>query len=132
MRGPRELVGGAVMKQTVGQACLVLALLFVASLPARAAQPAPTGGELRVLTTGGPVEQCPLKHTDVVAEITGNVAQVEVIQTFQNPYDRKIEAGYGFPVPDRAPVNDMEIKVGARAVTRLIQTSEEGRAVHQP
>ena len=119
------------MKQTVGQACLVLALLFVASLPARAAQPAPTGGELRVLTTGGPVEQCPLKHTDVVAEITGNVAQVEVIQTFQNPYDRKIEAVYVFPLPDRAAVNDMEIKVGDRTIKGLIKRREEARAVYQ-
>ena len=119
------------MKQTVGQACLVLALLFVASLPARAAQPAPTGGELRVLTTGGPVEQCPLKHTDVVAEITGNVAQVEVIQTFQNPYDRKIEAVYVFPLPDRAAVNDMEIQVGDRTIKGLIKRREEARAVYQ-
>jgi hypothetical protein len=69
------------MKQTVEQACLVLALLFAPSLSARADQPAPTGGELRVLTQDGPVVQCPLKHTDVVAEITGNVARVEVIQT---------------------------------------------------
>src|SRR5437867_8908872 len=97
MRGLRELVGGAVMKQTVGPLCLVLVLLFVVPMPARADQPAPTSGELRIRTTGGPVEQCPLKHTGVVAEITGNVAQVEVIQTFQNPYDRKIEAVYVFP-----------------------------------
>src|SRR6266581_8656807 len=131
MRGTRELVGGAVMKQTVGQACLILALLFVAPLAARADQLAPTGGELRVLTRGGPVEQCPLKHTDVVAEITGNVAQVEVVQTFQNPYDRKIEAVYVFPLPDRAAVNDMEIKVGERTIKGLIKKKEEARAMYE-
>jgi Ca-activated chloride channel family protein len=119
------------MKQTVGQACLILAFLFVAPLPARADRPAPTGGELRVLTPGGPVEQCPLKHTDVVAEITGNVAQVEVIQTFQNPYDRKIEAVYVFPLPDRAAVNDMEIRVGDRTIKGLIKRREEARAVYE-
>src|SRR3989449_6759049 len=131
MRGPRELVGGAVMNQTFGQACFFLFLLCEAPMLARAAQPAPTGGELRVLAPGGPVEQCPMKHTDVVAEITGNVAQVEVIQTFQNPYDRKIEAVYVFPLPERAAVNDMEIKVGDRTIKGLIKRREEARAVYE-
>src|SRR6266571_3093060 len=69
MRGLRELVGGAVMKHTVGPLCLVLVLLFVVPMPARADQPAPTSGELRVLTTGGPVEQCPLKHRAAVDDM---------------------------------------------------------------
>ncbi len=119
------------MKQIVGQACLILALLFEAPLLARADQPAPTSGELRVLAPGGPVERCSLKHTDVVVEITGNVAQVEVVQTFQNPYDRKIEAVYVFPLPDRAAVNDMEIRVGDRTIRGLIKRREEARAVYE-
>jgi Ca-activated chloride channel family protein len=119
------------MKRTIGRAWLILALLAVAFLPARADQPGPTGGELRVLTPGGSIEQCPLKHTGVVAEITGNVAQVEVTQTFQNPYDRKIEAVYVFPLPDRAAVNDMEIRVGDRAIKGLIKRREEARAVYE-
>jgi hypothetical protein len=44
------------MKQFVGQACLIPALLFEAPLLARAHQPAPTGGDRRELTSGGPVE----------------------------------------------------------------------------
>lgn len=121
------------MKQTVGPfpLCLVLAFLFAAPPMARAEQPAPTGGELRVVTPGGPVEQCPLKHTDVVAEITGSVAQVEVVQTFQNPYDRKIEAVYVFPLPDRAAVHDMEILVGDRTIKSLIKKRKEARAAYE-
>jgi Ca-activated chloride channel family protein len=133
MRGIRELVGGVVMQQTVGPfpLCLVLAFLLAAPTMTRADQPAPTGGELRVVTPGGPVEQCPLKHTDVLAEITGNVAQVEVTQTFQNPYDRKIEAVYVFPLPDRAAVHDMEIRVGDRTIKSLIKRREEARAAYE-
>ena len=119
------------MKQTFDQACLILALLAVAFLPARADQPDPTGGELRVLAPDGTIEQCPLKHTGVVAEITGNLAQVEVIQTFQNPYDRKIEAVYVFPLPDRAAVNDMDIRVGDRTIKGQIRKREEARAAYE-
>lgn len=119
------------MKQMFGRACLILAVLFVASPPSRADQPDPTGGELRVRTPDGPIEQCPLKHTDVVAEITGSVAQVEVTQTFQNPYDRKIEAIYVFPLPNRAAVNDMDIRVGDRTIKGLIKRRDEARAVYE-
>jgi Ca-activated chloride channel family protein len=118
------------MKRTIGRAWLILAVLFVVSRSARADRPDPTGGELRVRTPAGQVVQCPLKHTDVVAEITGSVAQVEVVQIFQNPYDRKIEAVYVFPLPDRAAVNDMEIKVGERTIKGLIRKREEARAVY--
>src|SRR5205809_761319 len=69
MRGPSEHIGGAVMKQTLGQACLTFSLLFEAPMLALAAQPALPGGDLRVLTPGGPVAQCPMKHTDVVVTI---------------------------------------------------------------
>ena len=119
------------MKRTIVPACLVLVLLFAASRPARADRPAPGGGELRLVTPQGTIEQCPLKHTSAVAEITGSVAQVEVIQTFQNPYDRKIEAVYVFPLPDRAAVNDMDIRVGDRTIKGQIRKREEARAAYE-
>jgi len=55
------------------------------------------GGDLRVVDGDLGVQSFPLKHTEVRAEIVGNVARVEVTQTFQNPYHRKIEAVYVFP-----------------------------------
>ena len=81
------------------------------------------GGELRVLGDVGQIQQFPLEHTDVQVEIVGNVARVELIQKFTNPYDKKIEAVYVFPLPNRAAVDDMEIQVGERTIKAIIKVS---------
>ena len=47
-----------------------------------------TQGALRVKTEDEIVE-CPLKHTDVKAIISGFIARVTVTQTFDNPFDEK-------------------------------------------
>ena len=63
------------------------------------------GGVLKGTDADGAVLQFPLEHTDVRAEVTGNVARVELTQIFRNPYEQKIEAVYVFPLPSRAAVN---------------------------
>ena len=56
-----------------------------------------TQGALRV-TNGDTVVECPLRHTDVKASISGFVARVTVTQTFYNPSDEKIEAVLRLPL----------------------------------
>src|ERR1051326_7931623 len=54
--------------------------------PAYAAQAGTTPGQLTILgKKGEPVGLCPLKHTDVVADIAGYVSRVTVTQEFANP-----------------------------------------------
>src|SRR5437764_913105 len=62
--------------------------------PATAAERPPVpGGDLQILGTDGRVRgNCPLKHTDVQADVAGFLARVKVKQVFQNPTDQKIEA----------------------------------------
>jgi Ca-activated chloride channel family protein len=84
----------------VAAAVLVLSLLgSVRTAPlARAVEDAPpaaaiaeevTQGALRV-SRGGAVVECPLRHTDVQAQVSGFLARVRVTQTFENPYDEPI------------------------------------------
>ncbi len=89
------------------------------------------GGELRVLGDVGQIQQFPLEHTDVQVEIVGNVARVELIQKFTNPYDKKIEGVYVFPLPNRAAVDDMEIQVGERTIKAIIKKREEARRLYE-
>ena len=92
----------------------------------------PGGGQMRLLDPDGtPVAEFPLRHTDVHARISGGIAQVTVEQTFQNPYDRGIEAVYVFPLPHEAAVDDLEIHIGARVVRGDIRKRQEARQIYE-
>ncbi|MEC7523577.1 MAG: VIT domain-containing protein [Myxococcota bacterium] len=69
----------------------------------------------------------PLQGTRVHAEVSGFVARVRVEQTFQNPYERAVEAVYLFPLPDDAAVDAMEMRAGDRVVRAQIQRRHEAR-----
>ena len=72
-----------------------------------------------------------LTNTDVKGKISGNISRVEVTQTFQNPYDKPLEAIYVFPLPDQAAVDDMEIKIGDRVIKGNIKKREEAKAIYE-
>jgi Ca-activated chloride channel family protein len=89
------------------------------------------GGELRLLDDRGFGEALPLKHTEMRAEISGKVARVEVTQVFQNPYERKIEAVYVFPLPHRAAIDRMEIRLGERTIKGFVKKRDEARQIYE-
>jgi Ca-activated chloride channel family protein len=96
------------------------------------AQNTATPGSLQVLTPDGtPKAECPLKHTDVKAEISGFLARVTVTQQFENPFKEKIEAVYTFPLPQNAAIDDMTMLVGDRTVRGKILRREEAQAVYE-
>ena len=97
-----------------------------------AAQGAATQGALQVVDPNGkPKADCPLKHTDVKAEISGFLSRVVVTQEFENPFKEKIEAVYTFPLPQNAAVDDMTMIVGDRTVRGKILRREEAEAVYE-
>ncbi|WP_199245574.1 VIT domain-containing protein [[Phormidium] sp. ETS-05] len=72
----------------------------------------------------------PLKHTEVKAQITGNLARVEVMQTFANELPEPLEAIYLFPLPDEAAINSMEIHIGSRLIKGTIVNREEAKKLY--
>jgi Ca-activated chloride channel family protein len=90
-----------------------------------------TQGALRIVQPGGGVVECPLKHTDVQAEVTGFIARVKVTQTFRNPTQEKIEAVYVFPLPHEAAVDDMTMVIGDRRIVGLIKRRAEARNIYE-
>ncbi len=86
-----------------------------------------TQGTLQVLDPGGtPKAVCPLKHTEVKAEISGFLSRVTVTQQFENPFKEKIEAVYTFPLPQNAAVDDMTMLVGDETVRGKILQARRG------
>ena len=115
-----------------------LVVLFLATLAfAQEQQPAPAepgipGGDLRIIGPDGQVtNSCPLKHTDVVANVAGFVSRTKVKQTFHNPLSEKIEAVYVFPLPQDAAVDEMVMTVGDRRIVGQIKKREEARQVYE-
>jgi Ca-activated chloride channel family protein len=91
-----------------------------------------THGALEVIgRDGGPRAECPLKHTDVKAEVSGQLARVTVTQEFRNPFREKIEAVYVFPLPQSAAVDDMTMLVGDRTIKGKIKRREEAQAIYE-
>jgi len=96
------------------------------------AQNGVTPGALRVIDPNGkPKALCPLKHTDVKAQISGFLSRVTINQEFENPFKEKIEAVYTFPLPQNAAVDDMTMVVGDRTVRGKIMRREEAEAVYE-
>src|ERR1043166_4966636 len=91
-----------------------------------------TQGTLQAVdSTGNAKAVCPLKHTDVKAQISGFLSRVTVTQEFENPFQEKIEAVYTFPLPQNAAVDDMTMVVGDRTVRGKILRREEAQAVYE-
>ncbi|WP_334733571.1 VIT domain-containing protein [Nostoc sp.] len=88
-------------------------------------------GGLYVQSPEGQQLVFPLKHTEVIAKIAGNLSRVEVIQSFENPFTQPLEAVYVFPLPDEAAVDDMEIKIGDRTIKGNIKKREEAVAIYE-
>ncbi len=96
------------------------------------AQNVATQGSLQIVDpTGQPKAICPLKHTEVKAQISGFLARATVTQEFENPFKEKIEAVYTFPLPQNAAVDDMTMIVGDRTVRGKILQREEAEAVYE-
>ena len=73
----------------------------------------------------------PLKHTEVHARIVGYVGTVDVTQKFENPFDRKIEAVYVFPLPEKAAVSEFVMTIGERRIRGILREREEAEAIYR-
>src|SRR5690242_12120330 len=93
-------------------------------------RPADAGSLQALDKAAKPAGLCPLKHTDVKAEISGFLSRVTVTQEFTNPFPDKIEAVYTFPLPQSAAVDDMTMLIGERKVKGKIMRREEARAAY--
>lgn len=88
-------------------------------------------GTLLAMMGAKQLGQCPLKHTDVKASVSGYVARVSVKQVFENKFDKKIEAIYTFPLPENAAVDEMTMRIGERVIKGKIKKRDEAREIYE-
>jgi Ca-activated chloride channel family protein len=129
---PRELLTKSLLILVLAVLALPVIIVLYASQTTVSAQTGETSGALTVVDeTGKAKSTCPLKHTDVKAEISGFISRVVVTQQFENPFPEKIEAVYTFPLPQNAAVDDMTMTVGERTIRGKILPREEAQAVYE-
>ena len=126
------------MARTIGGFALLgmgAALLWSAAKPRNENKPPAktnSAGALMIVDKEGqPTGQCPLKHTEVKADVSGPLARVTVAQEFENSSSDKIEAIYVFPLPNKAAVDDMTMLVGDRTIKGKIKKREEARQIFE-
>lgn len=120
------------MTTRLSSAAVLAALVVLTTSSIASANDAPSQGALRALSPDRtPLGECPLDHTDVDIEVSGYVARTRVTQRFVNPFSERIEALYIFPLPERAAVRNMEMRVGDRMVKAEIQRREDARETYE-
>jgi len=115
----------------------ILAVLFVCSA---AAETEPESAEVcgvlcgRSIGTEGkkPIQLfLPLKKTSVELDVSAGQVAARVTQVFENDTPYPLEAAYIFPLPSRASVTDMELRVGERIIKSVVQEKEEAKKTYE-
>ena len=73
------------------------------------------------------IDRLPLKDTRVDLAISGVIADVRVVQTYQNEGSRPINATYVFPASTRAAVYGMRMKIRDEIITAKIKEREAAK-----
>ncbi len=114
---------------------IVLALvIFIVTSQAQAAGTDAPPDHGTLLFTPGPgnaPEAAPLLYTDVRIRAGGLVARASVTQRFRNPTTGWQEGVYVFPLPEKAAVDHLEIRIGDRRVEGRIRERDEARATYE-
>lgn len=70
------------------------------------------------------------QQSKVHIKVSGMVAQVSLTQSFKNNTDQWVEGTYVFPLPDKAAVNRMRMKIGERVIEGQIKEKEQARQIY--
>jgi Ca-activated chloride channel family protein len=74
------------------------------------------------------VDRIPLKKTEVDVTVSGVIANVRVVQVYENRGKRPINARYIFPASIRAAVHEMKMRIGEHVIFAKIKEREAAKA----
>jgi len=117
----------------LGAAVLMSLAILALSSTAQAAKFDNVHAGALMLRTGmeGEVTPAPQVATEVAIDVTGMVARTRVTQFFHNPGSEFVEGVYVFPLPEKAAVDRLWMKVGDRVLEGRIREKEEARREYE-
>ncbi len=88
-------------------------------------------GLLTGRTDAGNELALPLKQTVAHMEITTNLVYATIRQVFVNDSAHNLEAVYTFPLPAKAAVTDMKLRLGDRLIQSVVKERGEARQTYE-
>ncbi len=129
MLGVKAFLSGIVVAVVLGFAALVLAASAEA---ATVTLNDPKTGALLIRTgTAGQYDLAPTVETEVAIQVTGMIARTRVTQSFHNRGSEYVEGVYVFPLPEKAAVDHLLMRIGERSIEGQIQEKEAARRVFE-
>jgi Ca-activated chloride channel family protein len=131
-RDVARLAGEALAAGLVVSLALALAIFIVSTQAEAADSGVPGQGTLMLKSEAGeaPVA-APLLFTDVDIVVSGMTARTTVTQRFANPTSSWQEGVYVFPLPEKAAVDHLEMRIGQRRIEGQIKERGEARAAYE-
>jgi Ca-activated chloride channel family protein len=115
-------------------AAIVLAVITLAlagGAQAAALNDAKTGTLMLRTSTPGEYVVAPKVETEVAIQVTGMIARTRLSQVFHNPGTEFVEGVYVFPLPEKAAVDHLWMRIGERVIEGQVQEKEEARRTYE-
>src|SRR5258705_3352810 len=92
---------------------------------------ASTGTLLLRTSTPGEYAIAPKVETEVAIQVTGMIARTRLTQVFHNPGAEFVEGVYVFPLPEKAAVDHLWMRIGERVIEGQVKEKEEARRTYE-
>lgn len=125
-----ELVAKALLSGIGVGVAMGLAILALSSASQAAAINDTRTGTLLFRGADG-YEPAPKISTEVAVEVTGIIARTRVTQVFHNPGSDSVEGVYVFPLPEKAAVDRLWLRIGERVIEGRVQEKAEARRTYE-
>ena len=112
-------------------AILALVLTFSAQAAPVGINDPKTGALLFRTGTAGQYEKAPRLETEVAIQVSGLIARTRVTQVFHNPGEEYVEGIYVFPLPEKAAVDHLRMRIGERVIEGQVKEKEEARQAYE-
>jgi len=87
-------------------------------------------GQMLLQSEGGQPTLALTQQSKVHIKVSGMVAYVSLEQNFKNNSQQWVEGSYIFPLPDKAAVNRMRMKIGERIIEGEIKEKEQAKQIY--
>ena len=125
-----ELVAKALLSGIGVGVAMGLAILALSNVAQAASVNDARTGTLLFHTDQGKTP-APKISTEVAVQVTGMIARTRVTQVFHNPGADYVEGIYVFPLPEKAAVDHLWMKIGERVIEGRIKEKAEARRVYE-